>query len=421
MPDRSISDQFRTCPETICPRKSKRRNPTKHTVLVTVASVSIFLIVFAGTIAASEPDSDSAALKSVVAGTYSCGFDSFAGYQAPGTNSTVDVGGVFTLTIDSQGTIVKSDATLSVADGGAGPAVCKYGSGSGKIDTAPFTGSLGTAALTYAAANSNSALCPSGDASITFGAVIDGLKFIYTSSSGFTGHGSCGVAAPPTAKSFTCNYNVKSGKEPGDGVGVGTVIITPSLREKTIFRLSAILGIEKFSGTVCPFFGPLGFAGFAPNRGSWLVQPVLEPPDCPATPFAQVNFTTDATTIFITAPGISSASCAPAVFVANQAASIEVMPTELNFGGQKVKTTSPAQKVTITNTGTQPLNLVAFGVTGNFDLSNDCLEETLDSGKACTVEVTFTPKATGKRTGNLQIVSDAVMSKINVKLSGVGQ
>jgi hypothetical protein len=49
------------------------------------------------------------------------------------------------------------------------------------------------------------------------------------------------------------------------------------------------------------------------------------------------------------------------------------------------------------------------------------VNKSIDSGKSCTVEVTFTPKATGKRMGNLLINTDAVTPVVNVKLSGVGQ
>ncbi len=105
----------------------------------------------------------------------------------------------------------------------------------------------------------------------------------------------------------------------------------------------------------------------------------------------------------------------------NGAAKIDATPNALKFGSQTVKTTSPAQPVTVTNTGTQTVNLIGFAVIGNdFDQSNDC-EDTLDSGAHCTVQVTFTPKAKGNRNGTLEILSDAIVPKVNVKLSGLGQ
>jgi hypothetical protein len=151
------------------------------------------------------------------------------------------------------------------------------------------------------------------------------------------------------------------------------------------------------------------------------VPTVLELPDCPKTHFNAVNFTTNSSTISITAPGISSASCAPAILLANKAATIQVVPTALTFAGQKVKTTSPTQPVTITNTGSQPLNLAGFLIKGDFDQTSECIDQTLNTGEHCIVDVSFTPKATGKRSGDLDILSDASTPEVHVKLTGTGQ
>src|SRR5258708_31209448 len=126
----------------------------KHTCAIALVSLSILLTAAAGVSAAGKSEANVAALKAV-AGSYSCGFDSLSGYIAPGTSESVHVGGVFTLTIDAHGAITKSDATLSVDDGGDGPAVCGYASGAGNVGTAPFTGEFGAATLTYQADNAN--------------------------------------------------------------------------------------------------------------------------------------------------------------------------------------------------------------------------------------------------------------------------
>jgi hypothetical protein len=60
-----------------------------------------------------------------------CGVDS-TGYTAPGTMTPVDVGGVFALTIAGDA-VTQSTATLSIDDGGDGPAVCAYSSGIGSV------------------------------------------------------------------------------------------------------------------------------------------------------------------------------------------------------------------------------------------------------------------------------------------------
>ena len=107
----------------------------KHTCAVAFVSLSILFIAAARVSAA--PDMSKVGALRAVAGTYSCGFDSLSGYVAPGTNKSVNVGGVFTLTIDNHGAITQGDATLSVDDGGLGSAVCSYASGAGSVGTAP--------------------------------------------------------------------------------------------------------------------------------------------------------------------------------------------------------------------------------------------------------------------------------------------
>jgi hypothetical protein len=108
---------------------------------VTLASLSILLIAGARASASGGFNPGGVAAS---AGSYSCGFDS-TGYEAPGTDTDVAVGGVFTLTIGRSGTISQGDFTMSVDDGGAGPAICKYQSGAGQITTVPYIGDLGVA------------------------------------------------------------------------------------------------------------------------------------------------------------------------------------------------------------------------------------------------------------------------------------
>jgi hypothetical protein len=70
--------------------------------VVSLALIAISSIFVTGVHAES---SSSGAAKPAVGGTYSCGFDSASGYQAPGTNTSVEVGGVFTIAVDKTGAI----------------------------------------------------------------------------------------------------------------------------------------------------------------------------------------------------------------------------------------------------------------------------------------------------------------------------
>src|SRR5580704_4141476 len=112
-----------------------------------VVSLALIAISLVFVTAAHAGSASSGAAKPAVAGTYSCGFDSASGYQAPGTNASVEVGGVFTIAVDKAGAITQGSADFAVDDGGAGPAVCSYPSGNGSISLEPLLGSLGSATL----------------------------------------------------------------------------------------------------------------------------------------------------------------------------------------------------------------------------------------------------------------------------------
>ncbi|RCG27078.1 choice-of-anchor D domain [Sphaerisporangium album] len=101
------------------------------------------------------------------------------------------------------------------------------------------------------------------------------------------------------------------------------------------------------------------------------------------------------------------------------AVSLSASPGSLSFASRAVGSTSPAQAVTVTNTGTGTANLGAIATTGDFAQTKTC-GATLAAGASCTVSVTFTPTATGARTGTLSIASNAPGSPLTVALSGTG-
>src|SRR5206468_831338 len=87
-------------------------------------------------------------------------------------------------------------------------------------------------------------------------------------------------------------------------------------------------------------------------------------------------------------------------------------------GSQQIGTTSPAQTVTITNTGSTKL-LLSLSADANFAETNNC-GSIVAPGGACMVNVTFTPTAAGTLFGNLNIRSNAQGSPQGVALSGTG-
>ena len=96
-----------------------------------------------------------------------------------------------------------------------------------------------------------------------------------------------------------------------------------------------------------------------------------------------------------------------------------VSAATLSFGNQNVSAASTAQVVTVTNTGGNVMNVSSVTTTGDFSQTNNCSALTA-SGGTCSINVTFTPMASGARTGMLIINDNAQGNPHSVNLSGVG-
>ncbi|MGA8617510.1 MAG: choice-of-anchor D domain-containing protein [Candidatus Sulfotelmatobacter sp.] len=96
-----------------------------------------------------------------------------------------------------------------------------------------------------------------------------------------------------------------------------------------------------------------------------------------------------------------------------------VTPTTLTFAVQAVTTSSTARTVALTNTGNSTLNVGTIKITGDFAQVNNC-PSTLAVNAKCTINVTFTPTASGTRNGGITISDNAQGSPQSVSLSGVG-
>jgi P pilus assembly chaperone PapD len=113
---------------------------------------------------------------------------------------------------------------------------------------------------------------------------------------------------------------------------------------------------------------------------------------------------------------------------ANPAPAVGLTPTSLTFGSQLLNTTSAAQTVTLTNTGTAPLTIISITASGDFTETSTGASACpitppatpLAAGANCTISVTFTPTATGARTGTLTITDSASGSPHTVGLTGTG-
>jgi hypothetical protein len=109
------------------------------------------------------------------------------------------------------------------------------------------------------------------------------------------------------------------------------------------------------------------------------------------------------------------------------AAAIGVSPASMTFPGQQVGVASVPQTLTVTNIGGSPMAGVGFEITplsgASFTMgANNCAGATLANGSSCTVQVTFTPAASGGATASLAVSSSTSgVAPVGVLLTGAGQ
>src|SRR5437879_2753887 len=109
------------------------------------------------------------------------------------------------------------------------------------------------------------------------------------------------------------------------------------------------------------------------------------------------------------------------------APAVTLAPTTLAFGTQRLSTTSPAQTVTLTNSGTATLSITSIALAGSnpgdfaIAAGTTCTNgATVVAGASCLVNLTFTPTAASARTATVTITDDAPGSPQLVSLAGTG-
>jgi len=102
---------------------------------------------------------------------------------------------------------------------------------------------------------------------------------------------------------------------------------------------------------------------------------------------------------------------------------VQLSPSSLNFGSIKVGQTSSPKPITLKNLGTTTLSITSIAVTGtnsgDFTQTNTC-GASVGAGGSCTINVTFTPSATGSRTASVSVTDNGGGSPQTAALSGTG-
>ena len=86
---------------------------------------------------------------------------------------------------------------------------------------------------------------------------------------------------------------------------------------------------------------------------------------------------------------------------------------------QQVGTTGSAMPVTVTNSGSTPLNFTGIQTLVSFSQTNDCGTQ-IAAGASCTIQVRFAPAKTGSNNSGLFLNDDGGGSPQGVALTGTG-
>jgi hypothetical protein len=98
---------------------------------------------------------------------------------------------------------------------------------------------------------------------------------------------------------------------------------------------------------------------------------------------------------------------------------VTLSPTILTFGIQDLNTTSQPLSLTLTNSGTNMLQVAAISASGSFEQSTTCGTQ-LAVGASCAIIVVFTPNAAGSASGAVSIHDNAADTPQKISLSGTG-
>ena len=194
-------------------------------------------------------------------------------------------------------------------------------------------------------------------------------------------------------------------------VGSITLDLPPSSAWSTRTETLSVLGSTNGS-TFSQIVGSAGYT-FNPSTGNTVT---ISLPSGTSTQYVQLSFTANTGW---SAAQVSEFEVFPGGGNNNGggSATLSASPSSLSFGNENTGSTSAAQTVTISNTGSVSASLSGVSTAAPFAETNTC-GSTLAAGASCTASVTFAPTASGSDSGNLTVSSNASNSTLSVALSG---
>lgn len=138
------------------------------------------------------------------------------------------------------------------------------------------------------------------------------------------------------------------------------------------------------------------------------------------SPLAQ-GATTGGLTVTYSAPGSPQTVVLTGTGVLQtSAAQLGLSTTTLAFGNQAVDTNSAPMSVIATNQGSLPITFASITASGAFSETDNCTKAPLQPTTNCTINVTFSPIASGSNVGAIVITDNAGSSPQEVLLTGTG-
>jgi hypothetical protein len=122
---------------------------------------------------------------------------------------------------------------------------------------------------------------------------------------------------------------------------------------------------------------------------------------------------------------VADATGTPAIVITYGVPTADVSATPVTFAGTQPQTTvSGPQTVTVTNNGSAPLYVSGWSFSGtdpgDFLVGSDTCAGAVAAASNCKLTVNFAPQASGPRSANLVIDTNALVSTSSVSLNGTG-
>jgi len=120
-----------------------------------------------------------------------------------------------------------------------------------------------------------------------------------------------------------------------------------------------------------------------------------------------------------------SASSKPQIVLLHGSSTpVTLSPAQLDFGRQKVGTTSAAKRVTLMNQTDTTVTLGYISIGGNdardFSIASETCAVQLEARSSCTVTITFRPTRTGSRKAGTYVTLDGTPNPKPSILIGTG-